>query len=150
MKRNSRFSLALHALAHLAALRPPRPLTSAEIGEHSGTNPVVVRRTLGMLKESGLVSSEKGHSGGWLLAKAAEEITLADVYAALGERFLRMDVDGEDNPPGCAIERALLGGVEAALADAEALLVERLGKTTLADILARIPQPASVIGIVVN
>jgi len=147
MKRNSRFSLALHTLAHLAALTPPRPLTSGEIGEHSGTNPVVVRRTLGLLKESGLVSSEKGHSGGWTLARPAEEITLADVYAALGERFLRMEVEGEENPPNCAIERALLGSVEAALDDAEALLVGRLSKTSLADILARIPRPAPIEGI---
>jgi Rrf2 family protein len=144
MKRNSRFSLALHTLAHLAALTPPRPLTSGEIGEHSGTNPVVVRRTLGLLRESGLVSSEKGHSGGWLLARAPEAITLADVYAALGERFLRMEIEGEENPPGCAIERALLGSVEAALDDAEALLVARLARTSLADIMARIPKPAAV------
>lgn len=147
MKRNSRFSLALHTLAHLGALTPPRPLTSGEIGEHSGTNPVVVRRTLGLLKDSGLVSSEKGHAGGWMLARAPAEITLADVYAALGERFLRMEVEGEENPPSCAIERALLGGVEAALDDAEALLVSRLSKTNLADILARIPKPIPIEGI---
>ncbi|MBB3590852.1 Rrf2 family protein [Rhizobium sp. BK529] len=147
MKRNSRFSLALHTLAHLAALTPARPLTSGEIGDHSGTNPVVVRRTLGLLREAGLVSSEKGHSGGWLLARPPEEITLADVYAALGERFLRMEIEGEENPPGCAIEHALLGSVEAALDDAEALLVSRLSKTALADILKRIPKPVPISGI---
>jgi len=31
----------------------------------SGTNPVVVRRTMVLLKEQGFVTSEKGHQGGW-------------------------------------------------------------------------------------
>lgn len=135
MKRNSRFSLALHTLAHMAALAPPRQLTSAEIAEHSDTNAVVVRRTLGSLRERGIVNSEKGHSGGWMLARPPAEINLADVYLALGERFLRLEIDGEDNPPECRIEIALLGSVEAALNDAEALLVSRLSKTSLADII---------------
>jgi len=51
------------------------------------------------------------------------------------------------NPLGCAIEHALLGSVEAALDDAEALLVSRLSKTNLADILKRIPKPVPIAGI---
>ncbi|GHC64191.1 RrF2 family transcriptional regulator [Limoniibacter endophyticus] len=135
MKRNSRFSLALHALAHIAAMAPTRPLTSGDIASHSGTNAVVVRRTLGALREHGLVTSEKGHAGGWRLTRPPEEITLADVYQALGERFLRLEVEGDENPPTCKIEIALLGQVDSALNDAEALLVSRLGKTTIAKLI---------------
>jgi len=38
--------------------------TSAKIAEHAGTNPVVVRRVLGKLREAGLVTSEQGQYGG--------------------------------------------------------------------------------------
>ena len=48
MKRNSRFALALHTLGHMAA-DPDRVRTSAEMADHAGTNPVVVRRVLGKL-----------------------------------------------------------------------------------------------------
>ncbi|MEL6745325.1 MAG: Rrf2 family transcriptional regulator, partial [Pseudomonadota bacterium] len=73
MKRNSRLSLALHTLGHMAG-QPDRVQTSAEIADHAGTNAVVVRRVLGRLREAGLLVSEKGHAGGWQLARAPSGI----------------------------------------------------------------------------
>ena len=61
MKRNSRLSLALHTLSHMAG-DPNRVRTSADIAEHAGTNPVVVRRVLGRLREEGLLISVKAVS----------------------------------------------------------------------------------------
>ena len=138
MKRNSKLSLALHALGHMAA-DPGRPLTSSEIAEHNRTNPVVVRRVLGLLREAGLVTSERGHRGGWLLAHPAEQITLADVYLALGDRFFRAAPEGEENPPGCQVEQALQGKVDRALDASEAVLVEELSRSTIAEIGIRRP-----------
>ena len=131
MKRNSKLSLALHALGHMAA-DPNYPRTSVEIAEHNKTHPAFVRRVLGLLREEGLLRSEKGHSGGWFLARPPDQITLADVYVALGERFMRPEPTGEDNPITCGIERALRGEVEIALDRAEATLVDELRKTTVA------------------
>lgn len=62
MKRNSRLSLALHTLGHMAGA-PEHTRTSADIADHAGTNPVVVRRVLGKLRDAGLLTSEKGHAG---------------------------------------------------------------------------------------
>lgn len=131
MKRNSRLSLALHALGHMAA-EPERPRTSAEIARHNGTNPVVVRRVLGPLREAGLLASEKGHAGGWRLARPPERITLADVYLALGERLV-----GPDAAAGkldCAVEHVLHDRVTGVLDEVEHLLVERLAATSIADV----------------
>lgn len=70
MKRNSRLSLALHTLGHMA--RDPEAMgTSSEIATHAGTNPVVVRRVLGRLRKAGLLISEKGHAGGWRRRRTA-------------------------------------------------------------------------------
>src|SRR6056297_822331 len=74
MKRNSRLSLALHTLGHMAG-EPDRVRKSADIAAHAGTNPVIVRRVLGSLREAGLLVSEGGHSGGWRLARSPKEIT---------------------------------------------------------------------------
>ena len=135
MKRNSKLSLALHALGHLA-MDPGRPLTSDAIARHSATNAVVVRRVLGLLRGAGLVSSEKGHAGGWRLSRPAAGITIADVYLALGERFLRKEVAGEDNPPDCPIEARVHQHVETALDAAEEVLVRRLGEKTIDELAA--------------
>jgi Rrf2 family protein len=133
MKRNSKLSLALHTLGHLAT-DPDQPRTSATIAKHHHTNDVVVRRVLGLLRQAGLVVSEKGHAGGWKLARPAEDITLADIYLALGERFLRQETKGEENPPTCLIERAVREEVEDALNEAEQVLIEKLRATDLSKI----------------
>jgi Rrf2 family protein len=135
MKRNSRLSLALHTLSHMAS-DPDRMRTSADIADHAGTNPVVVRRVLGKLREAGLLSSEKGHAGGWRLAKTPDSITLADVYLALDERLVSGPVS-EDAPSDCSVEAGLHARVAEVLDDIEASLVERLRETTITDVHPR-------------
>jgi len=131
MKRNSRLSLALHTLGHMAG-DPQQMRTSADIAEHAGTNPVVVRRVLGKLREAGLLASEKGHAGGWRLARAPEEITLADVYIALDESLVASDPD--EGAPNCSVEHVLQKTVGSVLEDVERSLIERLAQTTIAEV----------------
>ncbi|MBT6189533.1 MAG: Rrf2 family transcriptional regulator [Tateyamaria sp.] len=131
MKRNSRLSLALHTLSHMAN-DPNQIRTSAVIADHAGTNPVVVRRVLGKLRKAGLLTSEKGHSGGWKLAKSAEDITLADVYLALDERLIATETN--DPIPACSVERALHTRVSGVMKDIEQSLIERLAETTISKV----------------
>lgn len=131
MKRNSRLSLALHTLGHMAA-EPERLQTSADIAAHAGTNPVVVRRVLGKLREAGILTSEKGHAGGWKLTQKPESITLADVYLALDERLIAPGKD--DDSHNCSVAHALHHQVATVMADVEHTLIERLRATTIADV----------------
>ena len=133
MKRDSKLSLALHALGHMANA-PDRALRSEELAQIGPTNPVVVRRVLGLLRDAGLVTSAKGHDGGWRLAHAATDISVADVYSAVGEPFFRKPATGPDNPPHCAIERALQSTMQNALARAEAALKADLAQFSIADL----------------
>ncbi|MEM6825588.1 MAG: Rrf2 family transcriptional regulator [Pseudomonadota bacterium] len=131
MKPNSRLSLALHTLGHMAD-DEDRMRTSADIAEHAGTNPVVVRRVLGRLREAGLLVSEKGHAGGWRLARTPDRITLADVYIALDESIIASE--GADYASSCAVESALHRRVAAVMDEAEQGLIRRLSETTIAQI----------------
>lgn len=131
MKRNSRLSLALHTLSHMAG-EPDRVRTSADIADHAGTNPVVVRRVLGKLREAGLLNSEKGHAGGWKLARPPQQITLADVYLALDESLIATDDDGQ--VPSCSVEHALYRRVTGVMKDIEQSLIERLGETNIVEV----------------
>ncbi len=131
MKRNSRLSLALHTLGHMAG-EPDRVRTSADIAAHAGTNPVVVRRVLGSLREAGILVSEGGHSGGWCLARSPKEITLADVYVALDERLVSPETD--DAPHDCRVAHAFHHRVSNVMAEVERSLVEKLGETTIFEI----------------
>ena len=132
MKRNSRLSLALHTLGHMS-VNFGHVQTSAEIAQHVGTKAVVVPRVLGRLREAGLLKSKKGHSGGWVLAKPASNISLADVYSALGERVVSTG-RLQDWQSSCAVENVIWKQVSSILRDIEDSLVQRLEETLLTDI----------------
>ncbi len=135
MKRNSRLSLALHTLSHMAG-DPDRIRTSADIADHAGTNPVVVRRVLGKLRQAGLLTSERGHAGGWRLARTPQDISLADVYLALDERLVATDEmsDAPSDTPACSLEHALHKRVSGVLEEIEQSLIERLGETSISEV----------------
>lgn len=137
MKRDSRLSNILHALLHMAEheARTGAPMTSDQLATCLSTNPVVVRRTMAGLREQGLVASEKGHGGGWRLAKSLDQVTLGQVNTALGEPGLF-----PQTPPieaeGCLVEAAVNDALGETYAAARALLVARLNQITLADLAA--------------
>ena len=131
MKQDNRLSAVLHALLHMAD--HGGPLTSADLAQMMSTNPVVVRRTMAGLREAGLVRSEKGHGGGWELARNLTSVTLRDIYDALGApRLMAMGIPLAH--PGCLVEQAVNRSLADTFAEAEALLVSRLGDVTLAQL----------------
>jgi Rrf2 family protein len=133
MKRDSRLSGALHALLHMG--EAAAPMTSDQLAICLHTNPVVVRRTMAGLREAGLVTSERGHGGGWRLARALSDITLRDVHAALGEPALTPEAPPVESS-GCLVEAAVNRSLETAYAEARALIEARLAQVTLADLAA--------------
>ena len=143
MKRNNKLSLALHTLGHMAAA-PEQVFTSEVIAGHNATNPVVVRRVLGLLRVRGLVVSGKGHAGGWRLARAADQITVAEVYDAIGAPFLTAEPLAAEK--GCAIVAAMQSTLHAAMAEAEAVLRRHLATRTIADLAQAMIEGAMVEG----
>jgi DNA-binding IscR family transcriptional regulator len=111
------------------------PVTSEMLGPLIQQNPAALRRTMAGLREAGIVRADKGHGGGWSLARPLDAITLADVYGALG-MSAPFRLGHADPSPKCRLERAVNRAVSSALDEAEALLVERLGTITLAETLA--------------
>lgn len=131
MRNDSRLSRMLHVLLHMA--RHEAPLTSDAIARMLSTNAVVVRRTMAGLREAGYVRSEKGHGGGWAIAADLTKVSLLDVHRAVGGP--RIFAIGNENPnPDCAVEKVVNDALEDALHQAEALLIERLGAVSLAEL----------------
>jgi Rrf2 family protein len=133
MKRNSQLAATLHALIHLA--ENDGPMTSEQLAHHFDTNPVVVRRTLAGLREADLVTSGGGRGGGWRLARPLEQINLREVYAALGEPEL-FHIGPRVASSPCLVDHAVADAMAGAFDEAEALLLQRLARITLADIAA--------------
>jgi len=131
MKRDSRLSSILHALLHMA--EHEGPMTSEALAQCLGTNPVVVRRTMGFLREAGLVSAGRGPSGGWRLSADLASVSLRRLHEALGEPAI-FAIGNRNETPDCLVEQSVNAALEGAFADAEALLLERFADVTLADL----------------
>ncbi|MDB5507363.1 MAG: transcriptional regulator [Devosia sp.] len=141
MNKDTRLSGVLHVLLHLSQVSVP--LTSEALANTMGTNPAVLRRTMAGLRNSGYVHAEKGHGGGWTLARPLAEITLLDVYAALGRPGL-FAIGSRNAAPDCRVERAVNTALSDTMAQAEALFTERFGQVTLDTLLPASPTALSV------
>lgn len=135
MRHDSRLSRMLHVLIHMDSL--DAPATSDTIAGMLNTNPVVVRRTMAGLREHGYVQSGKGHGGGWMLARPLDAITLLDIHHALGDPPV-FALGTTDEHADCLVERAVNATLGDALRAAEAMLLERFGSVTLADLARKV------------
>ncbi|MDB6442721.1 Rrf2 family transcriptional regulator [Pseudomonas sp. 21TX0197] len=131
MRNDTRLSRMLHVLIHMD--RHQQSATSDTIAQMLGTNPVVVRRTMALLKEQGYVTSEKGHRGGWTLSKPLSEMTLLDIHQALGNTTI-FAIGLSTDHPRCLVEQAVNAALTDAFDEAQALLLKRLGSITLAQL----------------
>lgn len=133
MRRDSRLSGVLHVLLHMA--QQPGPFTSETLAKAMDTNPVVIRRIMAGLRDMGIVQSERGHGGGWTISRDLASVSLRDVYTALGEPMV-FALGNRQEMPDCLVEQAVNAALDDAFHEAEALLIQRLGEVTLADLAA--------------
>jgi Rrf2 family protein len=139
MAANSRFAVAVHALAVLA-WHGERPVCSREIAASVLTNAVVIRRILGQLAHAGIVEASLGANGGFMLARPAARISLLDVYTAVGEgEFFALKHDVSRSCPVACRMNSVLEGV---LSRVEAKVRPELKRTTLAHIVKELETEA--------
>ncbi|OYO28977.1 Rrf2 family transcriptional regulator [Janthinobacterium sp. PC23-8] len=134
MRPDSKLSSILHVLLHMA--HAGRAMTSEEMAACLGTNPVLVRRVMAGLRERGYVASTKGHGGGWSISCDLAQVTLRDIYDAVGAPTV-FAMGNRVEQPGCLVEQAVNQSLASAFDEAEALLIARLGEVSLTDLSAR-------------
>lgn len=134
---NQRFAVAVQVLLltrRAAATTAGVPVTSEQLAEWVPTNPVVVRRILGPLREAGLVTSQPGPGGGWKLALPPETITLRDVYRAIA---CEHDGAADHVMADCPIRRCLSGVLSRCYEEAAATFERTLARVTIEDLYRR-------------
>jgi Rrf2 family protein len=112
MRQDKRLSRVLHALLHLDEM--DGPATSDALAQMLQTNPAVVRRTMSGLRDAKIVTSTKGHGGGWSLARSLDQITLYEIYEALGSPQLFAIGSDEENVH-CLLEKSANSATKSAL-----------------------------------
>ncbi|KKF00876.1 Rrf2 family transcriptional regulator [Mycolicibacterium obuense] len=134
MSANSRMTLAVHVLTWIAFDRRgtvDEVGTSRRMAASVNTNPVVIRRCLGELRNAGLVQTSRGR--GWKLTRDASELTLHDVYLAVGGEMFAMHASPPDHQ--CHVGHGIQPVLLRAYQGATEAMCGSLARTTIADIL---------------
>jgi Rrf2 family protein len=109
-------------------------MTSEFMGGSVNTNPVFVRRILGLLSRAGLVTSQPGVGGGWRLLHDPATITLLEVYRAVDEGHLLAMHHSTPNPD-CLIGRNIQRTLTIYFGEAEQAFEQVLAQQTVAQVL---------------
>lgn len=131
---SSRFTLAVHILTCIDVFKDQYKVTSDFLAGSTNVNPVVVRKILGQLKASGIVTVARG-TGGATIARPLEEITFLDIYRAVecvdhGELF-----HFHENPnPLCPVGRNIHHILDEKLEQIQRTMEAELQKITLMDV----------------
>jgi len=134
MSISSRFSVGIHILS-LIKLSKEGECSSGFLASSVNTNPVVIRKIMGMLKKANLIEVHPGVAGA-KLARKSTEITMLDVYKAVdvvreGELF-----SVHDNPnPECPVGRNIQNAIEPLFVQAQFAMEKILANVTLEDII---------------
>jgi Rrf2 family iron-sulfur cluster assembly transcriptional regulator len=134
MKVSTRGDYAARALLSLAlhgSDRPTsdRPTSVKEIADRTGLPQPYLEQILLAVKGAGLVRSKRGVGGGYVLARPPEEITLADIIAAVDGPLTTLLGDHDHCEGHCVLQEVWVD-----LSEETRLILERY---TLADLVKR-------------
>jgi Rrf2 family protein len=135
---NSRMTIAVHALAWLAlAQRQGHDLlTSDQVAASVNTNPVIIRRSLGDLRRAGLVHVRHGAGAGWGLARPPAQITLLEVYDAVG-RDQPFGLHHSEPNLQCPVGRGIRPALDQVYGEVEHAMRRELARVSVADVLRK-------------
>src|SRR6059058_4801578 len=83
MMFSTKAEYGIRVLVELAGRNGESPVPLAEIAETNGLPLAYLEHLVARLRKAGLVESRRGARGGYLLARPADEITMAEVVQAL-------------------------------------------------------------------
>ncbi|RXZ00714.1 Rrf2 family transcriptional regulator [Fictibacillus sp. S7] len=143
MSISSRFSVGVHILS-LLEIYKNETKSSEFIAGSVNTNPAVIRKIMGMLKNAGLVNVRPGVAGAEL-AKNLDEITLLDVYKAVNVVQENELFSVHDHPnPECMVGRNIQETIFPILSIAQSALEKALGSVTIGDVVKDIEEKEKI------
>lgn len=102
-----------YALRILRALHREGQLSAAAVAQQEHMQKAITLKLLNRLLTAGIVESRRGVSGGYVLKRSCEDLSIYDVFQAIGEpplmnRCLREGYECENFPRGgCGVCREL-------------------------------------------
>lgn len=115
MKLSTKARYGVRAMVRLVLSQKEGPVQLSTIAEKEGVSEKYLEHLFRQLKASGLVLSQRGVHGGYVLARPAEKITLYDIVKALEGSLAPVDCLNQtslcNRSPFCAA-RQVWGGLQ--------------------------------------
>ena len=137
MKFSHKLSDAVHLLAYIEIF-PDDDLSSRAIARSIVTNPSMVRSLMMDLRKAGFLKTKQG-SAEPELAKKSEEISLYDIFAAVGMEHHLLHVD-EDTEQKCPVGGNIQGPLAKAYAEVEEAAFAKMREISLREIVDQIKE----------
>ena len=132
MKVSTRGDYAARALLSLALHGSDRPTSVKEIAERTGLPQPYLEQILLAVKGAGLVRSKRGVGGGYVLAREPNEITLADILAAVDGPLTQLMGEHDHCEGHCVLQEVWVHVSEETRLILERFTVQDLVERTLA------------------
>lgn len=116
--------------------------SSETLAQTVNTNAVVIRRLLLDLKSAGLIATRRGPGGGAQLARAAGEITLAEIYRATSGEVEPFGQHPHQPAKCCPVGREIQGVLQRVSERARHAVEAELEAVTLQNLVDEIQNPA--------
>lgn len=133
---DTKFTVAIHILLLLA--KGNRPLNSNDLAQSIGTNASYIRKVMVLLKDAGILKSQRGQSGGITLLKAPNDLTLLDIYKAVEKEQPQIFQIHQNSNKRCPVGRNIKEVVFPFLSQAEQELRNSLANDSLSDVINRL------------
>jgi Rrf2 family iron-sulfur cluster assembly transcriptional regulator len=131
MRLTTKGRFAVTAMVDLAMRQNRGPVTLAAISERQHISLSYLEQLFGKLRRAKLVSSVRGPGGGYNLAQAAQDISVADIVSAVDEPLDATQCGGKEN---CHDDRRCM--THDLWATLNEKMHEYLSSVTLADLVA--------------
>ncbi len=100
MKMSTKGRYAVMAMIDIGENSAGKPVSLADIAERQDISQEYLEQLFGKLRRAGLVTSARGPGGGYVLARASDEIAMSDVIQAVDEELKVTRCSG-DAVDGC-------------------------------------------------
>jgi Rrf2 family transcriptional regulator, iron-sulfur cluster assembly transcription factor len=97
MKLTTKGRYAVTALLDMVIHQEKGPVTVTQVAERQGISISYLERLACLMREHGLLRSVRGAKGGYILARDAKTITVADIIQAVDEKIDATRCQGKSN-----------------------------------------------------
>ena len=135
MKFSTQEEYGLRCLLRISKAKSPNGLTIPEISQLEGLTEANAGKLLRALRLGGFIESTRGQTGGYKLARPADNIIIGEVLAVLGGRLFEADFCADHSGAGLICTNSIDCSIRSLWRTVQSLLDNVLGKITLKDLI---------------